>query len=186
MQLLQVLCRAAFCCYWICDNAFILAKLKVTSNKHQQKLAQLSGLFWMVGLLAGVWCEVLRLREAAAAAELLETKEMQDEGLKEAAAARLKLQQTRRTARLNLLKQCCVLLLLLLAAVATLYCCLRCLLQLLLLLLSSLLLVATEGDLVPAANLAGLPLLLLRRNFNDGFVGAAGTVSAAIACSQLY
>ncbi|CDJ64811.1 peroxisomal biogenesis factor 11 domain-containing protein, putative [Eimeria necatrix] len=110
IQLLQALCRAAFFCYWVTDNAFILSKLRVLS-RDSQKLARLSGLFWLVALLAGVYCEVLRLRAAAAAAAAAAANKDADssEGSssKEAAAANLQLQSTRRTIQLNLLKQCC-------------------------------------------------------------------------------
>ncbi|OEH74092.1 peroxisomal biogenesis factor pex11 [Cyclospora cayetanensis] len=100
------ICRAAFLCYWLADNAFILTKLKVM-NHSQQKLTRLSGFCWLVALLAGVWCEVLRLRhEAAVAAERLK-KEGEVEDLKETTAAQLQQQQAHKTARLNLIKQCC-------------------------------------------------------------------------------
>lgn len=147
IQILQALCRASLFCYWLVDNAFILSKLKVF-RYDQQKLARLSGLFWLLALLAGAYCELLRLREVAIAAKLLDGRERDTDATKETTAARMQLQQTRRTATLNLIKQCC--------------------------------------DMVAAANMLGIPFLLLRRHFNDGFVGVTGTVSAAIACSQIY
>ena len=45
---------------------------------------------------------------------------------------------------------------------------------------------AAAGDIPAAANMAGVTPMLLRRNFSDSFVGAAGLLSALISCKQLY
>ncbi|CEL95958.1 unnamed protein product [Vitrella brassicaformis CCMP3155] len=162
---LNVLNRAAFFAYWVCDNLSILSKIKVIKGD-TPKLAKRAFLFWFLALVFGVLVELHKLQknldlqiqlqqqqqqQQSAAAKKNSSDGGEGEGERATAAtseALSKLGTERRNIALNIIKNC--------------------------------------GDMITAGNGIELPHKILGFGFNDGLIGLGGFVSAFISCFQTY
>ncbi|CBZ52051.1 peroxisomal biogenesis factor 11 domain-containing protein [Neospora caninum Liverpool] len=156
-QLLQLISRFGFLCYWVLDNLLLLSKIKFLGFD-TKKLAKLCGVFWLIGLLGSLATEARTLRrvqdDEQNHLDTLERDDTREHGAnleiraKEAARTLRELQQEKRAASLNLIKN--------------------------------------AADLVVASNLAHLPHKIFGHPLPEGTVGTAGFISGAISCYQLY
>ncbi|PFH32832.1 peroxisomal biogenesis factor PEX11 [Besnoitia besnoiti] len=151
-QLLQLISRFGFLCYWVTDNLMLLSKIKVLGFD-TKKLARLCGIFWLVGLLGALATEVrvlrrLRSLERDRLDRLEEERRGAEDAYVQGASSLRKIQQEKNASLLNIVKN--------------------------------------ASDAVVAANLAQIPHKLLGRPLDETTVGAAGFVSGAISCYQLY
>ncbi|EPR56671.1 peroxisomal biogenesis factor PEX11 [Toxoplasma gondii GAB2-2007-GAL-DOM2] len=156
-QLLQLISRSGFLCYWVLDNLLLLSKIKFLGFD-TKKIAKLCGVFWLIGLLGSLANEARTLRrvqdEEQSHLDTLEREEARQDDKNFESCARettktlRKLRQEKTATSLNIIKN--------------------------------------AADLVVASNLAQIPHKIFGQPFPEGSVGTAGFISGAISCYQMY